>query len=137
LWVHLRSLSRTCVFLKDIDEIELPIAHAEGRLVVDDPGLIDRWREGGQTALVYLDPQAAGAGTGNTSKLPYPINPNGSTANIAGLCDPSGRVLGLMPHPERFQFATQHPQWTRQAQGGGEGAGLKIFRNAIEYFRTS
>jgi phosphoribosylformylglycinamidine synthase len=135
--VHLRSLSRKCVFLKGIDEIELPIAHAEGRLVVDDPALIDLWRETGQLALIYRDPREAGEAGGNASQLPYPVNPNGSTANIAGLCDPSGRVLGLMPHPERFQFATQHPQWTRQSQPSSEGAGLKVFRNAIEYFRAS
>jgi phosphoribosylformylglycinamidine synthase len=139
LWVNLRSLSRKCVFLKGIDDIELPIAHAEGRLVVDDPAVIDHWRENGQLALVYRDPQppAPRTGAGPGSKLPYPVNPNGSTADIAGLCDPSGRVLGLMPHPERYQFATQHPQWTRQARRNGEGSGLKIFRNAIEYFRAS
>ncbi|MFN0198510.1 MAG: phosphoribosylformylglycinamidine synthase subunit PurQ, partial [Planctomycetaceae bacterium] len=63
----------------------------------------------------------------------YPNNPNGSIANIAGLCDPTGRVLGLMPHPERFLFATQHPQWTRRNLTG-EGSGMAIFRNAIQYF---
>jgi phosphoribosylformylglycinamidine synthase len=65
--------------------------------------------------------------------LPFPINPNGSMANLAGLSDPSGRVLGLMPHPERFLFATQHPHWTRLGLRG-EGAGLRLFRNAVEYF---
>lgn len=133
LWVHLQKRSDQCVFLRGIEETEMPIAHAEGRLVVDDPGLIDEWRRKGQIALVYRDPQQNGEGDG---QLPYPINPNGSTANIAGLCDPSGRVLGLMPHPERYQFATQHPQWTRRPERG-EGTGLQIFRNAVEYFRAS
>ena len=65
--------------------------------------------------------------------LPYPHNPNGSVANIAGLSDPTGRVLGLMPHPERFIHATQHPQWTRLGLRG-DGDGLQIFRNAVSYF---
>ncbi|MEX0716940.1 MAG: phosphoribosylformylglycinamidine synthase subunit PurQ [Planctomycetaceae bacterium] len=65
--------------------------------------------------------------------LPFPDNPNGSIANVAGLSDPSGRVLGLMPHPERFLHATQHPQWTRKKLTG-EGTGMRIFRNAVEYF---
>ena len=81
----------------------------------------DRWRAGGQIALTY-DPTD---------------NPNGSTAGIAGLCDPTGRVLGLMPHPERFIHATQHPRWTRERAGATavcEGEGVRIFRNAVEYF---
>jgi phosphoribosylformylglycinamidine synthase len=66
--------------------------------------------------------------------LDFPENPNGSAANIAGLGDPTGRVLGLMPHPERFLHATQHPQWTRRGLKG-DGAGMQLFRNAVEYFR--
>jgi phosphoribosylformylglycinamidine synthase len=69
----------------------------------------------------------------------FPANPNGSIAHAAGLTDTTGRVLGLMPHPERFLFATQHPQWTRKAATGafdphGDGEGLRVFRNAVEYF---
>ncbi|MFO0916789.1 MAG: phosphoribosylformylglycinamidine synthase subunit PurQ [Planctomycetaceae bacterium] len=63
----------------------------------------------------------------------WPANPNGAVGDIAGLSDPTGRVLGLMPHPERFLFATQHPQWTRLGLSG-EGAGMQIFRNAVGYF---
>ena len=138
LWVHLQTASDRCVFLRGIDQLELPIAHAEGRLVVSDARLISHWRTQGQIALVYRDPAAnAENRTDSDAKLPYPLNPNGSAANIAGLCDPSGRVLGLMPHPERFLFATQHPTWTRRAEGGnGDGAGLRIFQNAIDYFRA-
>ena len=138
LWVHLQTASDRCVFLRGLDQIELPIAHAEGRLVVDDDRLIPHWRAQGQIALVYRDPAATAANrTDSTANLPYPLNPNGSAANIAGLCDPSGRVLGLMPHPERFLFATQHPTWTRRNESGaGDGAGLRIFQNAIDYFRA-
>ncbi len=64
------------------------------------------------------------------------MNPNGSIRNIAGLGDPTGRVLGLMPHPERFLFATQHPRWTRLGLRG-EGDGIKLFRNAMDYFRAA
>ena len=68
-----------------------------------------------------------------TDEVPYPDNPNGSMANVAGLCDSTGRVLGLMPHPERHIDPTHHPRWTR-GEAGTEGDGLKIFSNAVEYF---
>jgi phosphoribosylformylglycinamidine synthase len=67
------------------------------------------------------------------SPAPYPANPNGSMGDVAGLCDDTGRVLGLMPHPERFIDPTQHPRWTREEVSSG--AGLQIFRNAVGYFR--
>jgi len=79
-------------------------------------------------------PRVASRGlTFSLEALPFPVNPNGSTANIAGLSDPTGRVLGLMPHPERFLHATQHPQWTRHRYSG-EGEGMRLFRNAVSYF---
>jgi phosphoribosylformylglycinamidine synthase subunit PurQ / glutaminase len=137
LWVHLRARSTRCAFLSGMNEVELPIAHAEGRLVVSDPAVISTWDANQQIALNYSDPQEAATASGiRGCALRYPINPNGSTADIAGLCDPTGRVLGLMPHPERFLFATQHPQWTRRGLRG-EGAGIQIFRNAVNYFRAS
>jgi phosphoribosylformylglycinamidine synthase len=151
LWVRLGVESQQNVFLRGIDEIELPIAHGEGRIVVRSPDVIHSWRRNGQIALCYR-PRAAskpvgalaavGASRGQMREgtddaiLPFPENPNGSTANIAGLGDPTGRVLGLMPHPERFLHATQHPQWTRRRLTG-DGAGLKIFRNAVEYFAAT
>ena len=134
LWVRLQNLSPQNVFLKGIDEIEMPIAHAEGRIVVRDESIVDGWREAGQVAVCYRNgtPQETASGW-LTADLEYPANPNGSFANIAGLGDASGRVLGLMPHPERFIHATQHPNWTR-LKLRGEGDGLKLFRNAVEYF---
>lgn len=129
LWVKLRTASSNCIFLKGIDEIELPIAHAEGRIAVSDDEVLANWRESRQIALRY----ANGASEDEEAVLPYPLNPNGSVENIAGLCDPTGRVLGLMPHPERFIHATQHPQWTRRKLRG-DGAGLQIFQNAVDYF---
>ncbi len=130
LWVTLKVASSKNVFLKGIDLLPCPIAHGEGRIVVRDENVLKEWREQDQIALQYVcgdNPQAC------DDVLGFPINPNGSVANIAGLSDPSGRVLGLMPHPERFLFATQHPQWTR-LELRGEGAGFQVFKNAIEYF---
>lgn len=131
LWVNLKVRSSKSVFLKGIDEIEMPIAHAEGRIVVRDESSIAAWRQHDQVAVTY-HPLNADGDVGD-ELLDDPVNPNGSVANIAGLCDPTGRILGLMPHPERFLFATQHPQWTRKNLKG-DGAGLKLFRNAVAYF---
>jgi phosphoribosylformylglycinamidine synthase len=116
--VRLATTGSSSVFLKGIDAIELPVAHAEGKIVVRNDSVLSGWRERRQIALCY-DPRD---------------NPNGSTADIAGLADPTGRVLGLMPHPERHIHATQHPQWTRRRLDSEEGAGMQIFRNAVEYF---
>lgn len=134
LWVRLKCRSSKNVFLRDIDELDVPIAHGEGKLVVRDPAILKQWREQQQIALTYIPRDGAESATESDALLPFPDNPNGAVANIAGLSDPTGRVLGLMPHPERFLFATQHPHWTRLGLRG-EGAGLKIFRNAVEYFR--
>ncbi|MEZ6048450.1 MAG: phosphoribosylformylglycinamidine synthase I [Planctomycetaceae bacterium] len=130
LWTHLKVASSTNVFLRGIDTIELPIAHAEGRLMVRNQETLSSWKEADQIALQYCRDGEVPSGN---EILEYPLNPNGSTANIAGLSDPTGRVLGLMPHPERFLFATQHPQWTR-LKLQGEGDGMKLFHNAIGYF---
>ena len=141
LWVRLKVLNANNVFLRGISELELPIAHAEGKLVLRDPQLLETWQAAGQTAICYAPHRnAAAAGEPSTTRdaspfvrLPYPDNPNGSDANLAALSDRSGRVLGLMPHPERFLFATQHPQWTRRRLTG-EGQGMRVFRNAVGYF---
>jgi phosphoribosylformylglycinamidine synthase I len=139
LWVRLKVDSSKSVFLRGIETIELPIAHAEGRIVVRSPDVIHRWRELGQIALRYRpnptdEKTETVAGSNGESLLPFPDNPNGSVANIAALGDPTGRILGLMPHPERFLHSTQHPQWTRHPERTGPGAGLKVFQNAVAYF---
>ena len=135
-WVRLKIVSTNNVFLQGLDELDLPIAHAEGRLVPRDPEVLSGWFANDQVGLCYRHRPHDGQVSGNSDTtpsasdplLPEPHNPNGSTANIAGLGDPSGRVLGLMPHPERFLHATQHPRWTRLGLSG-DGAGLAIFRN--------
>ena len=120
-WVHLGvDQESPCIFTKGMDSLYLPVAHAEGKLVADSSILPDL-----NIVLYYTDEH------GNRD-AGYPYNPNGSAANIAGICDTSGRVFALMPHPERYIRGTQHPQWTRQ--GAKEhGDGLQIFLNAVEW----
>jgi phosphoribosylformylglycinamidine synthase I len=131
-WVHLRTGNSKNVFLRGIEALDLPIAHAEGRIVVRDAAVLDSWRKNHQLALCYSLPGATDPDPTSAS-LQFPVNPNGSIGNLAGLSDPTGRILGLMPHPERFIFRTQHPQWTR-LDLPDEGAGLQLFRNAVAYF---
>lgn len=129
-WVRLGVRGEKSVFLRGIEEVYLPVAHAEGKFVARDAATLKQLCDGGQLALCYrrLD------GTGG-SPVPYPENPNGSTLDTAGVCDTTGRVLGLMPHPERYIDRTQHPRWTR-GEGHQPGDGLAIFVNAVEYFRS-
>jgi len=125
-WVHLRADSDKCVFLPKGEIISLPIAHGEGRFVPRDEGVLDTLRQNDQVSLRYVD--AAGRSG------PYPVNPNGSVDDVAGVCDPSGRVMGLMPHPERFVDVTQHPRWTR---GGVKRAdGIIFFQRALEHCKS-
>jgi phosphoribosylformylglycinamidine synthase len=140
-WVRLKVAGTRCVFLSGIESMYLPVAHAEGQFVPRNRETLQQLDAAGQLVLRYgplaekTQEQAPGKASPQPSDdlLPFPDNPNGSTANTAGICDPSGRVLGLMPHPERHIDPTQHPRWTR-SQSGPEGDGLKVFRNAVAYF---
>lgn len=133
-WVTLNKVAKQCVWTStwgDEEAVELPIAHAEGRLVC---------REGGRELLRAKDRIAL---TYTRSRLPLPPdmpeNPNGTVDDIAGLCDESGLVLGLMPHPERYVDVTQHPAWTRRKyEGTGEDvpAGLRLFQGAVAHVTT-
>jgi phosphoribosylformylglycinamidine synthase len=120
-WVYLGVHKPSpCVFTRGIDSLYLPVAHAEGKLVVLTGALSEP-----NVALFYADEY------GDIS-AGYPCNPNGSAGNVAGICDSSGRVFGLMPHPERHIRGTQHPQWTRL--GAREyGDGFQIFLNAVKW----
>jgi phosphoribosylformylglycinamidine synthase len=129
-WTHLRKDPDTpCVWLKDIDQIELPIRHGEGKFIPRDDGVLARLRHKGQIALRYATSE------GEPAQGRYPTNPNGSTDDIAAICDPTGHIFGLMPHPEAYLHNTNHPQWTRQNLPT-EGAGLKLFQNAVEHTNT-
>ncbi len=131
-WVRLEVRGAKCVFLSGIDAMYLPVAHAEGKFVARDADVLDRLESAGQLVLRYR-PLSEDAGGGNSDAVPYPDNPNGSVAGTAGLCDATGRVLGMMPHPERHIDPTHHPRWTR-GEAGEVGDGLKVFTNAVEYF---
>ncbi|MBM3244860.1 MAG: phosphoribosylformylglycinamidine synthase I [Candidatus Omnitrophica bacterium] len=128
-WVYLRKSQDKCVWTKDLEEmIYLPVAHGEGKFITKDGAVLKRLKENGQIVFQYCN--SRGDFTG------YPDNPNGSIENIAGICDETGRVLGLMPHPERHVSGLQHPRWA----GGKfdpEGDGKMIFRNGVEYIRKT
>jgi phosphoribosylformylglycinamidine synthase len=122
-WVYMKSGGSKCVWTKGIDRLYLPVRHGEGKLVAPDD-VIQRLKDNNQIALRYCRPDGS-------LDAEYPLNPNGSTDGIAGICDETGRVFGLMPHPEGFLYPTNHPRWTRESVP--EGAGLRLFRNAVEY----
>ncbi len=126
-WIHLRCDSGKCVFLPAGEVIALPIAHGEGKFMAADESVLQRLRDDDQVALRYTDAD----GKTPPEDSGDAINPNGSVDNIAGICDPTGRVLGLMPHPERFIEVTHHPQWTRRDIARPDGR--IFFENAFAY----
>jgi phosphoribosylformylglycinamidine synthase I len=124
-WVYLQPGTDRCVFVDPSRRIYLPVAHGEGKIVTRDPAVLEKLRQDGHVAFRYVDAEGR--------EGPFPVNPNGSADSIAGLTDSTGRVLGLMPHPERFVRRTQHPHWTRLEKSDGAGDGLMIFRRAVQY----
>jgi phosphoribosylformylglycinamidine synthase len=121
-WVSLDVRPSRCVFLDGLGRLELPVAHAEGRFRTRSPDTLATLEASGQLVLRYAA-TASGA----------PSNPNGSEADVAGVCDHTGRVFGLMPHPERFLDALQHPALAGTAEARGRnGVGLALFTNAVK-----
>jgi phosphoribosylformylglycinamidine synthase len=92
---------------------------------------LDQLRQQGRLAIRYASGEQGGV---EEKILPFPDNPNGADANVAGVCDSSGRVFGLMPHPERHIDPTQHPCWTRRGEQPDHGDGMAMFRNAVAWF---
>ena len=124
-WVTLAAQSQKCVWTRGLqDLIECPVAHGEGNFVLRDAAMLDTLRANDQIALVYARPD------GTPAHGEYPLNPNGSLADIAGICNPQGNVLGLMPHPEDHIVAYQHPRWTRNERGR---MGLRLYENGVRY----
>lgn len=124
-WVTLKPVSQTCIWTQGLDElIECPIAHGEGNFQTSKLFPLSSFIENDQIALTYT------CSDGSTANGEYPHNPNGSILDIAGICNPQGNVLGLMPHPENHIHHHQHPQWTR---GIHRHSGLKLFENGVKY----
>jgi len=133
-WVHIKNESEKCIFTKDVEITHLPVAHGEGRFFCSSD-TIKKLEESGQVVFRYCREDGS-------EDSAYPINPNGSMNNIAGVSDSSGRLLGLMPHPERAIFSTSEPEYHLKrelAKRNGEKlpehieSNLKIFKNAVEY----
>ncbi|RME38404.1 MAG: phosphoribosylformylglycinamidine synthase I [Planctomycetota bacterium] len=124
-WVRLKVCTARCPFLVPDARIELPVEHAEVKLVTDGDDVAERLAAQSQIAVRYVDAEGREAG--------YPANPNGSVRGIAGLCDPTGRILGLMPHPDRHFTRQHHPCWTSRPLDR-EPDGLTMFRNAVRYW---
>ena len=124
-WVVLKPQSQRCIWTRGLtDLIECPVAHGEGNFMLAGPDDLAALIRRGQVALVYAQAD------GSPADGAYPANPNGSIGDIAGVCNPRGNVLGLMPHPEDHIAAYQHPRWTRGEHGR---SGLRLFENGVKY----
>ncbi|MCP4606161.1 MAG: phosphoribosylformylglycinamidine synthase subunit PurQ [Proteobacteria bacterium] len=128
-WVDLAIDPKSpCVFTQGLTRIALPVRHGEGKIVPADEATKERFLDQHQVPLFYIDPE-----TGESTTT-YPLNPNGSHGGIAALTDSTGRVFGMMPHPEAFLHRTNHPAWTRLVLPE-EGDGLALFVNAVDFIR--
>jgi phosphoribosylformylglycinamidine synthase I len=125
-WIRLLPRPGLSPFVAFSEPIELPVAHGEGKFLTAVPQAMESIDAAGQIVLKYADDQ-------DRPTQDYPANPNGSSLAAAGVCDPSGRIFGLMPHPERFVGAIHHPRWTRLGSklSQEEGQGLRIFKSAV------
>lgn len=139
-WVHLQVNPKSpCVFVHGIDKADLPVRHGEGRLYADDE-VIQRLQQNQQVVLRYA------LADGRPAAGRFPHNPNGSVDDIAGICDPTGRIFGLMPHPEAYHDWTNHPDWLRERErakrasrpfGHGPTVGIRLLANAVQYLQAS
>ena len=134
-WVYLKRITNherrttNCVWTQGVDKIiYLPVAHGEGKFIPKDKKVLEYLKKNGMIVFEYTDE--------NGKRKGYPFNPNGSVENIAGICDKTGRIFGLMPHPERHISYLQHPRWTRNTYRG-EGDGFAIFENGVQFCRNS
>jgi phosphoribosylformylglycinamidine synthase len=138
-WVTLKANPASpCIFLRGMETAEFPVRHGEGKFFTNPATLADLHKNQ-QIAVQYATPD------GELAAGRFPLNPNGSLDDIAGICDPTGRIFGLMPHPEAYSHWTNHPDWTRRkeiAKRRGfsrqevSTAGMRFFQNAIDFFRA-
>ncbi len=130
-WVSLAvDPESPCVFTRGLDFLYYPVRHGEGKFVIDNEMTLARIKDQHLGVMRYCDPVS------RKITAQYPLNPNGSVDALAGICDPSGRLFGLMPHPEAFLHRTNHPRWTRE-ELPEEGQGVALFRNAVEFIRKN
>ncbi len=139
-WVNLSvNENSPCVFTKNMDLVEFPVRHGEGKFYADD-NVIEQLIDNNQVVIKYS------LENGGLAEGHFPENPNGSIHDIAGICDPTGRVFGLMPHPEAFNHFTNHPDWTRNKEAllrigkktdSDMTDGIILFRNAVNYIENS
>ncbi|MFU8769307.1 MAG: phosphoribosylformylglycinamidine synthase subunit PurQ [Desulfotignum sp.] len=137
-WVHLTANPDSpCVFTKGIDRADFPVRHGEGKFIADND-VLAALQTNGQVVFQYADHK------GNPAQGAFPQNPNGSVQDIAGICDPSGKIFGLMPHPEAYNHVTNHPDWTREKQrlnrrgksfDPQETIGIRLFQNGVNHIR--
>lgn len=139
-WVHLAANPDSpCVFTKGITTADYPVRHGEGKVIADQ-AVVDRLLANNQVVFQYADKN------GTPANGAFPINPNGSMADIAGICDASGRIFGLMPHPEAYNHFTNHPDWTREHQklkrrgkpvDMDSTVGIQLFKNGVAYIKET
>ena len=136
-WVYLSPQTERCIFIEPGRQIYLPVAHGEGKVVTKDEDTLEKLKDEGHIAFKYVDKDG--------KEGDYPVNPNGSVDSIAGLTDSTGRVLGLMPHPERHVRFTQHPHWSRlckratshESRETNYGDGMAMFANAVKFIKEN
>jgi phosphoribosylformylglycinamidine synthase len=126
-WIRVAVVGRKCIWTEGLSSIELPVAHAEGKFVPADDTVRQALWDQQRVVLVYVTEDCS------RSCGRFPDNPNGSVDDIAGICDSTGLVFGLMPHPERYVRAQQHPAWSHRCDPSKPGAGLGVFQNAVRY----
>lgn len=130
-WAYLTvNKNSPCIFTRGIENLYLPVRHGEGKFIPADDAVLHKLREKNLIVAQYSDR------SGEKVVMDYPLNPNGSVEAIAGICDETGRVFGMMPHPEAYLHFTNHPRWTREPVPE-EGMGVALFRNAVEYLRKN
>lgn len=128
-WVYLKTNKNSpCVFTESIEGMYLPVRHGEGKIVTEDDKVLKKLHEKNQIVLQYSNSDYSEAATD------FPMNPNGSIDAIAGICNETGRLFGLMPHPEAYLHYTNHPRWTREKLPE-DGMGLSVFKNAVNFIR--
>lgn len=129
-WVYLKANSQSpCIFTRGIDVVYYPVRHGEGKFVPESSAVTEQIEKKNLHSFQYCTAD-------DTATQDYPANPNGSTNAIAGICNETGRLFGLMPHPEAYLHRTNHPRWTRENLPE-ESQGLAIFRNAVNFIRSN